>query len=55
VAAAVAMGKPMFQGNEIAPRLLCGLFRFDKAIEHPLISALPHLIQLPYDNSALLI
>ena len=52
VGAAFAAGKPMFQGEEMVTRLLCGLFRFDKAIEHPLISALPHLIQLPYDNSA---
>ncbi len=50
--AAANEGNPMFQGDEVATRLLCGLFRFDKAIEHPLISALPHLIQLPYDNSA---
>lgn len=49
---AVAAGNPMFQGDEVATRLLCGLFRFDKAIEHPLISALPPLIQLPYNNSA---
>ncbi len=52
VGAAVAEGKPMFQGDDVATRLLCGLFRFDKALEHPLISALPHLIQLPYNNSA---
>ena len=46
---ALIAGKPMFQGDSIDTRLLCGLFRFDKTLEHPLISALPDIIQLHYD------
>lgn len=51
VGAAMVQGRPMFQGNAIATRLLCGLFRFDKALEHPLLSALPPLVQLDYNHS----
>ncbi len=43
-------GKPMFQGDKVDTRLLCGLFRFDKTLEHPLISALPNIIHFHYDT-----
>jgi len=52
IGAAIAEGRPMFQGDEVATRLLCGLFRFDKALEHPLISALPPIIHLLHNDSA---
>lgn len=51
LSAAVEEGRPMFQGSAVATQLLCGLFRFDKALKHPLISALPPQIQLRYDQS----
>ncbi|MGR9087071.1 MAG: AraC family transcriptional regulator [Gammaproteobacteria bacterium] len=50
--AAANAGRPMFQGDTIATRLLCGLFRFDQVLEHPLISALPDLVQLLNEDSA---
>ncbi len=34
-------GAPLFQEGEIATRLLCGYFRFDKGLGHPLMGALP--------------
>lgn len=49
--AAANAGTPMFQGDVLATRLLCGLFRFNKAIKHPLLSALPDLIRLDHDDS----
>lgn len=49
--AAAEQGQPMFQGDDVATKLLCGLFRFDKLIEHPLVSALPPLIELPHNQS----
>ena len=44
--AAVAAGKSLFQGPATDCRLLCGLFRFDKDLTHPLIETLPPLILL---------
>ncbi len=34
-------GAPLFQQGEIATRILCGYFRFDKGLQHPLMQALP--------------
>ncbi len=34
-------GAPLFQQGEITTRLLCGYFRFDKGLQHPLMGALP--------------
>ncbi|MEP3246166.1 MAG: AraC family transcriptional regulator [Sneathiella sp.] len=41
------LGQPMFvQGGERA-RLLCGHFELDRSIDHPLLSELPNVIQVP--------
>lgn len=39
-------GAPLFQQGEIATRLLCGHFRFDKGLQHPLIEALPPYLHI---------
>lgn len=49
--AALQRGKPLFQGETVATRLLCGLFRFNQALQHPLLSALPDRILLTHDGS----
>lgn len=47
--AALMAGKPFFQGDKLETRLLCGLFRFDKELTHPLLTALPPILQLHFD------
>ncbi|MEM7467784.1 MAG: AraC family transcriptional regulator [Pseudomonadota bacterium] len=39
--AAVERGEPLFQGESADCHMLCGYFRFDRDISHPLISTLP--------------
>lgn len=51
VAQASLEGHPMFQDGPVATRLLCGRFRFDRELTHPLMSALPPLIHLPQADS----
>lgn len=39
-------GAPLFQQGEIATQLLCGYFRFDKGLQHPLMSTLPPYLHI---------
>ena len=39
-------GAPLFQQGDIATRLLCGYFRFDKGLHHPLMNALPPYVHV---------
>ena len=43
---ACALGMPLFQQGEITNKIMCGIIEYDEAIEHPILSALPSIIQL---------
>ncbi|AAZ28339.1 MULTISPECIES: AraC family transcriptional regulator [Colwellia] len=43
---ACALGMPLFQQGEITNKIMCGIVEYDEAIEHPILSALPSIIQL---------
>jgi AraC-like DNA-binding protein len=43
---ACALGMPLFQQGEITNKVMCGIVEYDEAIEHPILSALPSIIQL---------
>jgi hypothetical protein len=43
---ACALGMPLFQQGEITNKIMCGIIEHDEAIEHPILSALPSIIQL---------
>ena len=43
---ACALGLPLFQQGEITNKIMCGIVEYDEAIEHPILSALPAIIQL---------
>lgn len=43
---ACALGMPLFQQGEITNKIMCGIIEYDETIEHPILSALPSIIQL---------
>jgi AraC-like DNA-binding protein len=43
---ACALGMPLFQQGEITHKIMCGVVEYDEAIEHPILSALPSIVQL---------
>ncbi len=43
---ACALGSPLFQQGKITNKVMCGLVEYDEAIKHPILSALPSIIQL---------
>ncbi|NOX27029.1 MAG: AraC family transcriptional regulator [Gammaproteobacteria bacterium] len=45
-AAAYQQGKPLFRGNTVSTRLLCGRFHLDTRVQHPLITTLPATIRM---------
>ncbi len=47
-AAAYEKGEPLFSGNKISTRLLCGRFHFDTRSQHPLITTLPANIRMTH-------
>lgn len=49
--AAYQKGAPLFKGNEISTRLLCGHFDFDTRTQHPLITTLPSSIHAANNGS----
>jgi YesN/AraC family two-component response regulator len=40
------LGMPLFQQGEITNKIMCGIVEYDEAIKHPILSALPSIIQL---------
>ena len=43
---ACTLGLSLFQRGEITNKIMCGVVEYDEAIEHPILSALPSIIQL---------
>lgn len=43
---ACVLGMPLFQQGEITNKIMCGIIEYDEAIKHPILSALPSIIQL---------
>ncbi len=51
---ACSLGSPLFQKGLITNRVMCGVVEYDKAINHPILSALPevfHLRNIKEDDS----
>ena len=51
---ACSLGTPLFQQGQITNRVMCGVVEYDKAINHPILSALPgvfHLSNIKEDDS----
>ncbi len=46
VVAGIMDGKPVFVGDRISTRLVCGHFQFDRNMEHPFIQELPAVIHI---------
>lgn len=49
---AVSRGEPLFQGGRTDCHMLCGYFRFDKNISHPLFETLPERSFISTDDGA---
>lgn len=42
--AACELGNPLFQEGEITNKLICGIVHYEKAMQHPILSALPDVM-----------
>ncbi|PCH64013.1 MAG: AraC family transcriptional regulator [SAR86 cluster bacterium] len=43
---ACELGQPLFQNGKITNRVMCGIIEYDNVISHPIIGALPNILQL---------
>lgn len=51
-AVAYQQGTPLFRGNTVSTRLLCGRFHLDTRVQHPLITTLPASIRMTNMDTA---